>query len=64
MVYGAALHARHFALEEDGFDITPLAFGIEIPEGIFAVVIPRNSVMPNSKTASWVPSPPFSIHAR
>ncbi|KAJ7094263.1 Hsp70 protein-domain-containing protein [Mycena epipterygia] len=56
VVYGAALHA--FALgEEDGFlccvDINPLAFGIEIPGGVFAVVIPRNSVMPNSKTTSF-----------
>ncbi|KAJ6545098.1 heat shock protein 70 family [Mycena vulgaris] len=58
VVYGAALHARHFAIEEqDDFiccvDITPLAFGIEVPGGVFAVVLPRHSVIPNSKTGSF-----------
>jgi hypothetical protein len=48
VVYGAALYARHY------FDITPLAFGIEARDGVFTVVLPRNSVLPNSKTRSLV----------
>ncbi|KAJ7917057.1 heat shock protein 70 family [Mycena leptocephala] len=47
VVYGAALYARHY------FDITPLAFGIEAPDGVFTVVLPRNSVLPNTKTRSF-----------
>ncbi|KAJ6577054.1 Hsp70 protein-domain-containing protein [Mycena vulgaris] len=58
VVYGAALHARHFAIEEqDDFiccvDITPLTFGMEVPDGVFAVVLPRHPVIPNSKTGSF-----------
>ncbi|KAJ7707365.1 heat shock protein 70 family [Mycena rosella] len=58
VVYGAALHTRHFTLpKEDDFiccvDITPLAFGIEVPDGVFAVVLPQNSLLPNSKTKSF-----------
>ncbi|KAJ7143297.1 heat shock protein 70 family [Mycena crocata] len=54
VVYGAGLHARVFEEAGDDFlccvEITPLAFGIEEPGSIFAVVLPRNSVLPNSKT--------------
>ncbi|KAJ7476228.1 heat shock protein 70 family [Mycena latifolia] len=56
VVFGVALHARHFADHDDFIccvDTTPLAFGIEVSNGDFAVVLPRHSIIPNSKSRSF-----------
>eukprot|EP00253_Pinus_taeda_P022711 PITA_22711 len=56
VAYGAALQAA--ALNNEGIhfvlmDVTPLSLGVSIKEGVMSVLVPRNTLIPTQREASY-----------